>query len=66
MGGLGRVLGSSIAKRLCEWERRQYMSDAQIVDEENRRREKEEKRQRQAFKKAFGVYPDQVWGGNGR
>ena len=57
----GRDLRHEIARGLCEWERRQYMSDTEYVDRENKRREKEEKRRREAFKRAFGVYPDQVW-----
>lgn len=60
-GKFGRGLGYEIARGLCEWERRQYISDSEYVDQENRRREKEKKRQDAAFKRTFGVYPDQVW-----
>ena len=54
-------IGREIARGLCDWERRQYMSDSQIVDEENKRREKLEKKQREAYKRNFGIYPEQTW-----
>jgi len=37
------------------------MSDGQIIDEENKRREKLEKKQREAYKRNFGIYPEQTW-----
>jgi hypothetical protein len=61
VGKFSRGLGSEIARGLCEWERRQYMSESECVDRENKRREMEEKRKREAFKRSFGVYPNETW-----
>lgn len=64
MGGFlkfGCGMGKVIAHGLCDWERHQGMSDWSVAQEKAEARKKAEKRQREAYKRAFGVYPEDTW-----
>lgn len=57
----GRAIGYEIARGLCDWEKRQSMSESEYRKIKNKRREQEEKKRREGYKRAFGVYPEQTW-----
>lgn len=55
---LGRFIGREIAKGLVEAERRQGMSSWQIEIEKEHKRQAQEKRRNEHFKRMFGFYPN--------
>jgi len=57
----GRGLGREIARGLCDWERRQNMTDMAVKEERMKKEKTETKKRREAYKKAFGVYPEETW-----
>jgi hypothetical protein len=66
MGRFGRALGGGIAKWLCDLDnalRRDetYWEREQRLVKENERREREQKKMDLAYKKIFGVYPNETW-----
>lgn len=60
MGGFWYEVGRTIS----QWDRVNNMSEEQYHKwkaAEEKRKEKEEKARREAYKRAFGVYPEQTW-----
>lgn len=63
MGLLG-YLGRQGVYKWCEWERKQNMSadERWLYEEEKaRERERQNKKYREGYKRAFGVYPEDTW-----
>jgi len=72
MSRFGRALGSGIAKRMCEFDRalsspdETYWEREQRIMKECERKNKEQERRDAAYKRMFGIWPNETWGGNRR
>ena len=74
MSRFGRALGSGIAKGLCDFDRslRDEEPDMYLMSSWERqlqkdvKKEAEQKKRDAAYKRMFGCYPNETWGGNGR
>ena len=64
--GLLGFLGRQGVYKWCEWDRHQGMDDNELALEYERKckeQEKQEKKYRAGYKRAFGIYPEQHYRG---
>jgi hypothetical protein len=65
-------IGNGIAKRLCDFDKsvfgldETYWERDQRIMRECEKKNREQEKRDEAYKRTFGVYPNQTWGGNRR